>query len=124
MSDSVYGDKVGGDKIGRDQVRGNQYNQSGRHNSFVVNDSNGVSRAEVDAAVSELRAFVAELTREGVVGADGSVTDPGAVVAAVNSRAGRLQALGRAVAGGAKDAVLSVVQGGVAALIVGLVRQM
>lgn len=82
------------------------------------------TRAELDAAVAELRAFVAQLTHDGVVAADGSVTNPGAVVAAVESQPGRLKALGSAIAGGAKDAVLSVVQGGVAALIVALVGRM
>jgi hypothetical protein len=112
-------DYVFGDKIGRDN-----YTQSGNHNTFTVTNSDGVSRAELDAAVAELRAFVAQLTRDGVVAADGSVTDPGAVVAAVESRPGRLKALGSAIAGGAKDAILSVVQGGVAALVVALVGRM
>lgn len=112
-------DYVVGDKIGRDN-----YTQGGKHNTFTVTNSGGVSRAEVDAAVAELRAFVAQLTRDGVVAADGSVTDPGAVVAAVKSQPGRLKALGSAIAGGAKDAVLSVVRGGVAALIVALVGRM
>ncbi|MGI5379113.1 hypothetical protein ACQEV2_33670 [Streptomyces sp. CA-251387] len=38
--------------------------------------SDGLSRAELDAAVSELRTFVAELMRDGLVAPDGSVTDP------------------------------------------------
>jgi hypothetical protein len=113
MSEYVFGDKVGRD----------QYKQSGDHNTFTVN-SDRVSRAQLDAAVAELRAFVAELTRDGVVAADGSVTDPGAVVAAVESQPGRLKALGSAIAGGAKDAVLSMVRDGVAALIVALVGRM
>jgi hypothetical protein len=114
MSDYVFGDKIGRDK----------YTQSGNHNTFTVTNSDGVSRAELDAAVAELRTFVAQLTRDGVVAADGSVTNPGAVVAAVESQPGRLKALGSAIADGAKDAVLSVVQGGVAALIVALVERM
>jgi len=114
MSDYVFGDKVGRDK----------YTQSGDHNTVTVTNSGGVSRAELDAAVAELRAFVAQLTRDGVVAADGSVADPGAVVAAVESQPGRLKALGSAIAGGAKDAVLSVVRDGVAALIVALVGRM
>ncbi|MEW9533856.1 hypothetical protein [Microbispora sp. NPDC049125] len=114
MADYVFGDKVGRDK----------YSQSGHHNTFTVTNSGEVSRAEVDAAVAELRAFVAQLTRAGVVAPDGSVTDPGAVVAAVESHPGRLKALGGAIAGGAKDAVLSVVKDGVAALIVALVGRM
>jgi hypothetical protein len=114
MSDYVFGDKVGRDK----------YAQSGDHNTFTVTHTGEVSRAEVDAAIAELRGFVAQLTREGVVAADGSVTDPAAVVAAVESQPGRLKALGRAIAGGAKDAVLSVVRDGVAALIVALVGRM
>ena|SRR5215468_7296399 len=111
MPDYIFGDKVGRDK----------YTQTGNHNTFTVTNSAEVSRAELDAAVAELRAFLAQLTRDGVLAADGSVTDPGAVVAAVESQPGRLQALGRAIAGGAKDAVLSVVRDGVAALIVALV---
>jgi hypothetical protein len=112
------GDFVGGDKAGRDI-----YKQSGDHNTQWVTHSEGVSRAELDAAVTELRSFVAELTRAGLVTRDGTVTDPGAVVAAVNSQPNRFQALGRAIAGGAKDAVLSVVQGGVATLVAALVAQ-
>lgn len=103
-----------------DIVIGNQYKQPGHHNTMVVNQSDGISRAELDAAVAELRSFVAQLTSEGVVASDGSVTDPSAVVAAVESRPGGLTALGRAVAGGAKEAVLSVVKDGVARLIVAL----
>jgi hypothetical protein len=114
MSDYVFGDKIGRDK----------YTQNGEHNTFTVNNSDGVSRAELDAAVAELHAFVAQLTRDGVVAPDGSVTDPGAVVAAVESQPGRLKALGSVIAGGAKDAVLSVVRDGVAALIVALVGRM
>ncbi|MGH3975264.1 MAG: hypothetical protein ACRDS9_18335 [Pseudonocardiaceae bacterium] len=111
MSDYVLGDKIGRDK----------YTLSGNHNTVMVTNSGGVSRAELDTAVAELRAFVAQLTRDGVVAADGSVTNPGAVVAAVESQPGRLKALGSAIASGAKDAVLSVVPDGVAALIVALV---
>jgi hypothetical protein len=124
MSDFVYGDKFGGDKIGGDKITGDVYRQSGSHNRFTVNRSDGVSRGELDAAVSELRAFVAELARTGAVGSDGSVTDPAAVVAAVEAQPGRLRALGRALAGGAKDAILQVVRGGVAALVVALVGRM
>ena len=101
-----------------------QYTQNGVNNTFTVNNSDGVSRAELDTAVAELRAFVAQLTRDGAVAADGTVTDPAAVVAAVESQPGRLRALGDAIAGGAKDAVLSLVQGGVATLIVALVGRM
>lgn len=111
MSDYVLGDKVGRD----------MYKQSGDYNTFTVTNSAGVSRTELDAAVAELRSFVAQLTRDGVVAADGSINDPGAVVAAVESQPGRLKLLGSAIAGGAKEAVLSVVKDGVAALIVALV---
>lgn len=114
MSEYVFGDKVGGD----------QYKQTGAHSTFTVNKSEGVSRAEVDAAVAELRAFIGQLTRDGVIAADGSVRDPGAVVAAVQNQPGRLRALGSAIASGAKDAVLSVVKDGVAALVVALVGRM
>jgi hypothetical protein len=121
MSDYVFGDKVGGDKVGRDKIGGDVHRQSGSHNTFTVNKAESLSRAELDAAVAELRDFVAQLTRAGAVGTDGSVTDPAAVVAAVESQPGRLKALGRALAGGAKDAILQVVRGGVAALVVALV---
>src|SRR5262245_13738309 len=114
MSDYVFGDKVGRD----------QYKQDGDHNIFTVTNSGEVSRAELDAAIAELRTFVAELTRDGVVAADGSVTDPAAVVAAVESQPARLKALAKAIAGGAKDAVLSVVREGVASVIVALVGRM
>ncbi|MDF5756046.1 hypothetical protein [Spongiactinospora sp. TRM90649] len=113
MPDYVFGDKVGRDK----------YTQSGNNNTFTVNNSEGVSRADLDAAVAELRAFVTRLTRDGVVAPDGTITDPGAVVAAVEAEPGRLRALGTAVAGGAKDAVLAVVREGVAALVVALVSR-
>ena len=117
MSDYVYGDKFGGDKIGRDK----NVQTGGSGNTFRVDNSPGVSPAELDAAVGELRAFVAQLTREGVVAADGSVTDAGAVVTAVRTRPERLRALARAVAGGASDAVLAAVQGGVATLVTALI---
>ncbi|MFF8846263.1 hypothetical protein ACF08N_26700 [Streptomyces sp. NPDC015127] len=113
MSDLVSGDKVGGSK----------YVQSGDRNTFTVNNSAGVDRAELDAAVAELRAFIAQLSRDGAIAADGSVTDPGAVVAAVESQPGRLRALSSAIAGGATASVLAAVQGGVATLITALVGQ-
>jgi hypothetical protein len=104
-----------------DNVYGDQYKQTGANGVFTVNNnSGGVPRAEVDAAVAELRAFVAQLARQGVVGPDGSVRDPGAVVAAVEAQSGKLRTLGKAIAGGAKDAILSVARDGVAALIVAL----
>ncbi|WP_214107756.1 hypothetical protein [Acrocarpospora catenulata] len=107
-----------------DIVYGEQYKQTGASSNMVINRSGGVNRAELDAAVTELRAFVAQLTRDGAVTADGGIADPGAVVAAVEAQPGRLKALGAAIAGGAKDAVLSIVQGGVAAMIVALVGRM
>ncbi|WP_181772131.1 DUF6232 family protein [Amycolatopsis pittospori] len=107
---------------GGDVVFGNQHNQSGRHNTLVDNSSAGISPAELDAAVAELRFLVAQLRAEGVVGQDGSITDPGEVVSAVKTRAGGLTALGKAVAGGAQDGVLSVVKDGVARLIVELIK--
>jgi hypothetical protein len=114
MAEYVHGDVVGG----------NQYKQTGANSTFTVNNSTGVSRGELDAAVAELQSFIAQLTRDGAVAADGTVTDPGAVVAAVESEPSRLRALGRAIGGGAKEAVLSAVQSGVAALIVALVGRM
>ncbi|MFD9733278.1 hypothetical protein [Umezawaea sp. NPDC059074] len=103
-----------------DVVHGSQYKQTGASSNMTVNNSAGVSRADVDAAVVELRAFIDRLTRTGAVGPNGQVNDPAAVVAEVESNKSRLAALGKAVLGGAKDAVLTVVQGGVAALVVAL----
>ncbi|TKK86837.1 hypothetical protein FDA94_20475 [Herbidospora galbida] len=94
-----------------------------RDQGNVTVNNRGDDRVDVAAAVAELRALIAELGREGAVAPDGSVADPGAVVAAVQEQPGRLRALGAAVAGGAKDAVLSIVQGGVASLIVALVSR-
>jgi hypothetical protein len=112
----IFGDSVGRDKVGRDRIE-----QKGRHNTFTVNNSEGVSVDELNAAIAELRDFVEQLRRTGVVTADGRVTDPGAVVQAVQSEPSRLKALTKAIASGAKDAVLSVVKDGVSVLIVGLV---
>ncbi|MEV0791916.1 hypothetical protein [Kribbella sp. NPDC050459] len=109
MSDYVFGNKAG-----RDQII-----QGGEHNTLNVSRG-GVSQDDVDTAVAELRAFVAELTRAGIVSPDGSVTDPGAVVAAVQSHPRRLKALTTALAAGAKDTVLAAVKSGVATLIVAL----
>lgn len=103
-----------------DNVYGNQYKQTGSNSVFTVNNSAGVSGADVDAAVAELRAFITHLTRSGAVSPDGTVTDPTTVVTEVESNKARLGALGKAVLGGAKDAVLAVVKGGVAALVVAL----
>lgn len=110
---------IGGDMVGRDKIT-----QRGRGNSLTVNNSGGVSQAEIDAAADELRAFIAQLRRDGIVSADGGVTDPVAVVGRVQSQPGRLKALSRAIAGGAKDAVLSLVKDGVADLVVALVGRM
>lgn len=103
-----------------DNVYGNQYKQTGSKSVFTVNNSAGMSGADVDAAVAELRAFITHLTRSGAVGPDGTVTNPAAVVAEVETNRTRLGALGRAVLGGAKDAVLAAVKDGVAALVVAL----
>ncbi|WP_061294887.1 hypothetical protein [Herbidospora cretacea] len=109
------GDHVIGGKAGRDV-----YNVAG-HGRVSVN--NASERVDVEAAVAELRALIARLDREGAIGADGSVVDPGAVVAAVQEQPSRLRALAAAVGGGATDAVLSIVQSGVASLIVALVSR-
>lgn len=111
MPDYIFGDNVGRDRI----------EQKGHHNKVTINNSEGGSVGEHDAAVAELRDFIEQLKRTGVVAADGSVTDPGAVVQAVQSEPSRLKALTKAIASGAKDAVLSVAKDGVSALIVGLV---
>ncbi|WP_143041407.1 hypothetical protein [Streptomyces indicus] len=89
-----------------------------------MTNQEAVSGAEINAAIAELRAFLSELADRGAITADGSVTDPGAVVTAVQAEPGRLRALTRAVAGGAREAVLSAVQGGVAAMVTALVRTM
>jgi hypothetical protein len=99
------------------------------HNSGSIGNIGGdltvgdktVGRADLEAAVAELRSLIAELTRAGAVTADGTVRDPAAVVHAVQERPSRFRALAKAIGAGAKDAVLSVVQGGVAAMIVALV---
>jgi len=111
VPDYVFGDSVGRDKIA----------QKGHHNKFTINNSGDVSADDIAAAVAELQDFVEQLRRTGAVAANGSVTDPGAVVRAVHSEPSRLKALTKAVANGAKDAVLSVVRDGVSGLIVGLV---
>lgn len=111
MSDYIFGDKIDRDKI----------EQKGHHNKFTVNNREGVSVDELDAAVAELRCFVDRLRSAGVVAADGSVTDRGAVVQAVQSESSRLKALTKAIGSGARDAVLSLVKDGVADLIVGQV---
>jgi len=113
--DIVVGDKIGGDKTADKHV------QSGHHITFTVTTSTGPSPAELDAAVSELRAFIAQLVRDGAIAPDGSVTNPGAVVAAVEAQPAKLAALGQAITGGAKDAVLAAVREGVATLVVALV---
>ncbi|MFC8915001.1 hypothetical protein ACFT5C_04450 [Streptomyces sp. NPDC057116] len=110
MRDHVYGDKIGRDK----------YTVNGDHATFTVGGTNQVSRAEPAAAVAELRAFIALLTRDGVIAEDGTVIDPGALVTAVEARPGRWPALTAALAGGARDAVISAAQSGAASLIVAL----
>jgi hypothetical protein len=100
-------------------VGGDQFIQGGSNNTFNVTKG-AVDAAGVDAAVAELRSFIGSLQRVGAVAADGTVTRPDAVVQAVENHGGRLRALAGAVAGGAKDAVLKAVQGGVAALVVAL----
>jgi hypothetical protein len=109
VSDYIFGDKIGRDKI----------EQKGQRNKFTVNNREGLSVDELDAAVAELRGFVDQLRSAGVVAADGSVTDRGAVVQAVQSESSRLKELTKAIASGAKNAVLSLVKDGVADLIVG-----
>jgi hypothetical protein len=109
IGDRFDGDKVGGDKNIQIGGAGN-----------TINTTRYEGGASVDAAVAELRAFIAELTRDGVVTPDGTVANPGAVVQAVEAGRGRLRALGAAIADGAREAVLRTVQGGVAALVVAL----
>ncbi|WP_066360995.1 hypothetical protein [Herbidospora mongoliensis] len=109
------GDYIGGDKVGRDKYVGGS--------GAVFHVTNNEGQVDVGAAVAELRSLIAQLGRDGAIAPDGSLIDPGAVVAAVQEQPGRLRALATAVAGGAKDAVLSIVQGGVASLIVALVSR-
>jgi hypothetical protein len=110
MSDFIIGDKVGHDKI----------SVSGHHNALNISNPPDVRPADLDAAIAELRSLIAQLSHDGVVDADGTITDPGAVIAAVETQPGRFKALGKAITGGAKDAILSVVQGSVAEWIVAL----
>lgn len=120
MGDTFSGDKFTGDgytvnKAGRD------LNQVANGSNTVNNHEGGVPSAQLDAAVAELRALIARLARDGAVTEDGTaITDPAAVVAAVQDHPTRLQALGAAVSSGAKDAILATVQGGVAAMVVAL----
>lgn len=106
----------GGDHVGRDK-----FEQHGHDNRIEVTNYGAVSQADIDAALTELRDFVAELKKTGAVTEEGAVTDPGAVVNAVNTGRGRLQALTRAIADGAKDAITSTISDGVSALIVALI---
>ncbi|MFI9813205.1 hypothetical protein [Saccharothrix variisporea] len=110
---------VFGDKVGRDV-----YRQSGQNNSITVDNARSASPEKLEEAVTELRAFIAQLTRDGVVGEDGTVADPAELAAAVEAEPSRLPALRNAIAGGARDGVLSVVKDGVAALIVALTERM
>ncbi len=103
-----------------DTVHGSQYKQTGSRSEMTVHNSAGTTSADVDAAITELRAFIEHLTRTGAVGPEGQVNDPAAVVAEVETNRSRLSALGKAVLGGAKDAVLAAVQDGVGLLIVAL----
>lgn len=119
MSGHTFGEQNIGHRFGKKARIGRNVDMSIRSENTV-----GVGRDEVDAAVAELREFVEQLRRDGVVAPDGSVTDPGAVVAAVQSQPGRLKALAHAIGAGAKDAVLSVMRDGVADLVVGLVGRM
>lgn len=113
MSDSVYGDKVGRDKNTQIGNR-NRISSSG--------DDAGVSPEELKAANADLQNLIAQLKGDGVVTADGEVTNPVAVVQAVQSEPSRLKALADAIAGGAKDAILSTMKNGVSDLIVELIK--
>lgn len=100
-------------------IHGSQYNQTGSNSTMNVTNNNG-GGADVGAAVTELRAFIAGLQQAGAVAPDGTVTRPDVVVHAVQNHGGRLRELAAAVGAGAKDAVLKIVQGGIAVLVVGL----
>jgi hypothetical protein len=105
----------------QNNLQGNatMYQQNGA-NSTMSAGGGQPDGAALAAAVTELRDFIAALQRAGAVSADGTVTEPASVVQAVEEHRGRLSALAAAVGGGAKEAVLKAVQGGVAALVVGL----
>jgi hypothetical protein len=115
MPDYIHGDKIGGDKVGRDKIV-----QRGHHGSIRANNTAGGSEQDIRAAIEELRAFIGELHRDGVVGDDGSVRDPAKIVDKVKERPSRFVGLRAAIAGGAKDAILAAVKDGVASLIVAL----
>ena len=115
MGDRVYGDKVGGNVF-----HGN-ISTSGAGASINISGSQTLSGHDVDEAIAELRVMIAELMRAGVVAPDGSVTRPDALIDTVKSNPSKLRALAKAVAGGAKDAILSVVKDGVAKLIIALI---
>lgn len=105
---------------GGDIVFGDNHKVTGRNNTMVVNHTEGISPAELDTAVAELRSLVTRLESEGLVRPDGSVADPGAVVDAVKVRAGGLATLGKAVKSGAGEALTAAVKGGAAQLVVAL----
>ena len=105
-----------GDSVGRDSIE-----QGGHHNRLTITNSEGASTHDLNAAITELHDFVEQLRSAGIVAGDGSVTNPGALVVAVQSQPCRLKALTKAIASGAKDAILSVAKDSVSALIVGLV---
>ena len=104
------GDIIFGDKAERDIIK--------PIGDVTLTNSEGVPQADVTAAILELREFIGWLTREGLV-EGGSVKDLEAVRAAVD-QPGRLKALRKAMAGGARATVLAAVEGGVAALVAGL----
>jgi hypothetical protein len=104
MSDFVYGDKIGRDG----------YRQAGSFNTIDVANSHPAQAQDLEEAVTQLRAFIAQLVQDGVIDENGRIADSAAVVAAVESQPSRLRAVGR----DAKEALLwSVVQDGVGMLI-------
>jgi hypothetical protein len=112
MTNFVYGDKVGRDKN----------TQIGDRNRISSNGASDISPEEFRTAIAELQNFVARLRDEGVITPAGDVSNPVAVVQAVQSRPSRLRAVSNAIAGGAKDAILSTMKNGVSELIVELIK--
>lgn len=111
MSDYVAGNKHVGDS----------FQQSGAHSQmFVTKGSNSpitVSRSELLAAAAELQSFADELEARGIAG------DEVIVAEVVEQEQGRLAKVRAAIAGGAREGLLALVESGVAGLIVGILSQ-
>jgi hypothetical protein len=89
-------------------VRGDQINQAGQVNIGKVAGGLG---DDYDDAVKELRYFIADLKRSGIVAPTGEITDDQRLEDAVLERKPRLKAVARALATGARSVLLGVVNG-------------